>query len=202
MRHTRANEIEICPSLDPIVTGAPLVIPEKYRHNFHGVSPNIPGVYKLEGFRFVDAEKGVMDATVNFAVANVTQQLGITAAHEWCDTIGRQGFRITFYGMCLAYSDEEYDYIKVVAASQMGSDCFGKKPGGCRLVQVSKTVPGTWTEYEGLAAAAGGGIEWEHGGGTVGMRIKYSLCPSTIVEEGVTMLVNATFEASAVNSKL
>lgn len=195
--------LQRCPTVDPMSDGAPIAVPPEFDREFVGTYPAIPNVMSLAGFRFTSLDKGQMDATMSFLIPNATHTLGGPAsppAGVWCSEVGTQSFRIQFYGLCLHYTDAEYSYVKVVAESQLSTDCFGKpKPGGCRLVRVSRSdaadvaVHGTWTEFELPPAALGGGTEWEHEGSKMGMRIKYSLCPDRIDDANASKKVDATF---------
>eukprot|EP00756_Hemistasia_phaeocysticola_P004955 Hpha_TRINITY_DN13100_c0_g2::TRINITY_DN13100_c0_g2_i1::g.113610::m.113610 len=194
--------LQRCPTVDPLTDGAPIAVPPDFDREFVGTYPVIPNIFSLAGFRFTALDRGQMDATMKFDIPNATRTVSPTTPplEDWCSEVGAQSFRIQFYGLCLHYTDAYYSYVKVVAESQLSTDCFGKpKPGGCRLVRVSRDTfhdvaqHGTWTEFELPPAALGGGIEWEHTGSKMGMRIKYSLCPDRIDDTNSSRKVQANF---------
>ena len=181
--------IPTCPTNDTVVPYAPVGVPTWLRRNYQAVYPVVPGTYALEGFRFVDGDSGLMDASMLFEKDDVFA--GVPGSKAWCNTAGEQTFRIQFFGLCQADSDADWNYFWIIAQSGLGNDCMGRTlPGNCRRVRVSKAESGMrqWVESQD-GAPNGGTIEVRQGGPAVQMLLKWSMCPT----EFTSISVNATW---------
>lgn len=187
-----ATQISVpaCPTTDTIVPDLPLSVLGELRQVYTASYPDVPGSFRLQGFHFVDPDNGLIDATMVFDVPNVVAGWGIPSAAAWCNTAGAQTFRISFAGTCLFDSDQHFNYYHVIARTGLGEDCLLQQPGNCRLIKVSKPGAGfnEWTESED-GSPTGGAIETLHDGLSVGVKLKWSLCPTSFA----SISVNATW---------
>jgi len=88
-------------------------------------------------------------------------------------------------------SDDEFDYVKIIADNDLQTDCKSQQlPGNCRLVKISKPGAGfnQWTESQD-ANEVGGLMERIHSGSPMKMKLHWGSCPA----EFKKISVNATW---------
>merc|ERR1711881_822137 len=125
--------IDKCPDGDEVTTFGFAYLPKSINHEYEVSYPNIPGVFSVPSFRFADPASGQIESTINFAKDNVFKSFGFNKSETWCNTRGLQSFRITVYGICLFKSDDEFDYVKIIADNDLQTDCKSQQlPGNGR----------------------------------------------------------------------
>lgn len=93
-----------------------------------------------------------MIVDVHFEVNNVgSKMMGNPSPEPWCEEQGDHQFTIDFRGICRATSldNDDFEFYKFQAETQLGTDCGGQQLGICRVLRVSKHgTPLQWVESQ------------------------------------------------------